>query len=80
MIVEIKFRGIDHWNRPVYRDVNSKNHYGNVNKLFSYEAEEKEVNEYHEKFNFDELCYFGQHFGCEPMGGLNKDIKFKLVK
>lgn len=78
MIVKIKFRGIDNWNRPVYKDIDSPNHYGNVLKLFSYDDSKERVDNYH-KDHLDELCYFGQHFGCEPMGGLNKEIIFKLI-
>ena len=77
--IEIKFRGIDTWNRPVFKDINSKSHYGSTCRLFSFEADEESVLSYF-RYNLAELEYFGEHFGCEPHGGLNADIKFILVE
>ena len=37
IIIKIKFRGIDSWNRPVFKNIDSKSHYGSVNTLFNYE-------------------------------------------
>jgi hypothetical protein len=63
--VKLKFMGIDNYNRPVWKDPKKRAYYGSVNRLFSYEAAEEEVLKEVDTF---ELCYFGNHFGCEPMG------------
>jgi len=63
--VRLKFVGIDNWNRPIWRAPDQKAYYGSVNELFSYGATEQEVLK---KVDTFELCYFGTHFGCEPMG------------
>lgn len=62
---QLKFVGIDNWNRPVWKAPDKKEYYGDVCNLFSYEATEEEVRE---KVTIYDLCYFGDHFGCEPMG------------
>lgn len=63
---EIKFVGIDSWNRPVFKDV-CGNHYGSTNTLYSHhenifddEAKLQRV--------LKELVFFGSRFNCEPMG------------
>ena len=78
-IVKLKFRGIDDWNRPVFKDTETKSHYGSADKLFSYEATEKEVIDYF-KENLSDLEYFGTYFGCEPNGGLPEGITFEIVQ
>lgn len=62
---QLKFIGIDNWNRPTWKVPDEKAYYGSINELFSYEATETEVRR---KVNIYDLCYFGNHFGCEPMG------------
>jgi hypothetical protein len=77
--IELKFVGIDDWNRPVFMS-KSKHFYGDVNQLFSYGADFETVTKKVQPFH---LCYFGSHFGCEPMGTplRNKVVpKIKLVK
>ena len=63
--VKLKFVGIDNWNRPVWKAPDTKEYYGSVTELFDYEATEEEVLK---KVDTYCLCYFGDHFGCEPMG------------
>jgi len=76
--IQIKFRGIDNWNRPVFKDVNSKNHFGSVNTLFnSYATEDEIINFF--RANLGELEYFGNSFGCEPHGGLADNITFEII-
>lgn len=71
MIFELKFEGIDDWNRPVFKEIDSKIRYGDVNKLWTYEEcgekNEKVIDYY--KNNIDALEYFGTSFNCEPHGG-----------
>ena len=62
---KIKFRGIDSWNRPVFKSLERKNFYGSVNKLFDMDATKEEVLKKVSEFD---LCFFGNFFGCEPMG------------
>lgn len=64
--VRLKFVGIDNWNRPVWKAPDQKAaYYGSVNELFDDGAPEVEVLQ---KVDTYELCYLGDHFGCEPMG------------
>ncbi len=62
--LEVKFKGIDSWNRPIFVD-KLKNHYGSTDKLFSYtDTEEFVLEQVTEK----DLTFFGRKFDCEPMG------------
>jgi len=63
--IKIKFEGVDSWGRPVFKDVKSQSRFGSVDVLFDHSATEKEVLE---KISNLDLCYFGNSFGCEPMG------------
>lgn len=65
--VRLVFVGIDDLNRPVWRDPDKskKLYFGDVNNLFSWGTTEEEVLKKVETYD---LCYFGDHFGCEPMG------------
>jgi len=65
MTVKVKFEGIDSWNRPVFKSLLSKSRYGSVDILFDYNTTELKVLE---KINEDNLLFFGDSFGCEPMG------------
>lgn len=66
MVERVKFRGIDRFNRPVFKSIDKKStYYGSVNTLFSYGATEKEVLA---KITEADLTYFGKSFGCEPWG------------
>ena len=62
---QLIFKGIDNWNRPVWKAPDKNEYYGDVNTLFDYGATEAEVRE---KIDIYCLCNFGDHFGCEPMG------------
>lgn len=77
LIVNIKFKGIDDWNRPVFKDIIRALYFGSVKTLFNDNATENEVLKYL-KDNMKELEYFGDSFGCEPHGGLNPNIELRL--
>ena len=82
-IVEIYFRGIDNWNRPVFKDVNSVSHYGSTSRLFPNKvlfpnSSESDIISFF-RDNIRELEYFGNHFDCEPNGGLPDEIELKIV-
>ena len=83
-IVKIQFEGIDNWNRPIFREVSSKNRFGDVNNLFSYNHpnENGKLKNYLKKCKQNPNIYlewFGTGFGCEPHGGLCYDIKLQIV-
>jgi len=63
--IKLQFVGIDSWNRPVFRDPNEKKYFGDVCNLFGDDATEADVLK---KVTIYDLCYFGEYFGCEPMG------------
>lgn len=69
---DIKFIGVDNWSRPIFRNIKAKEYFGSVDKLFSYDATEKEVLE---KITEKDLLYFGSFFGCEPLGTKPGEIK-----
>ncbi len=78
-ILRLKFRGIDSWNRPVFKDIDSNRYYGFTLKLFSMCANEEEVINY-AKNNLKDIEYFGTSFGCEPHGGnLSKHVIPELI-
>jgi len=63
--VRLIWAGVDNWNRPVWKAPDQKAYYGSVTELFNYDDDEATVLK---KVDTFELCYFGDHFGCEPMG------------
>ncbi|MDA0145967.1 hypothetical protein OCT63_17210 [Vibrio sp. RW] len=65
MMKKVQFVGIDSFNRPIFKSMTDKAHYGSTETLFSYDATESEVLE---KVGANDLSYFGSRFDCEPMG------------
>jgi len=78
MIIKIKFKGIDSWNRPVFKNIESNSHYGSITTLFDYVDSSDKIIAYF-KENIHELEYFGDKFDCEPYGGLDSRIKLEIV-
>lgn len=76
---QIKFRGIDNFNRPVFKVIDKNEYYGSVVVLRDYDADPKEVSEYF-KERMHELEYFGTHFNCEPHGGMPNNITLEIVE
>ena len=71
--IDIKFAGIDNWNHPIFKSIEKPHRfYGSVNTLFNHEDTEAKVLK---EITEDSLCYFGDHFGCEPMGTSAGNIK-----
>ena len=68
-MIKVEYLNIDSWNRPVFREIKKgrgkKAHYGCLGKLFPYGESEKEVLK---QVTAEDLCYFGNHFDCEPHG------------
>lgn len=82
-VVKIKFEGIDNWNRPVFKHVDSSQRYGDVNNLFSYEPNESKFKEFMKLWKEDpkkHIEYLGRSFGCEPEGGLSDKIKLEIIE
>ena len=76
---DLKFRGIDHFNRPVFKDVESSLHFGDVHKLWTNEeAKEGKLLKYYRE-NLDALEFFGESFNCEPYGGRQQFFKFNII-
>lgn len=75
---DLKFRGIDDWNRPVFKDVDSSLYFGDTNKLFDWSADAETVSNYYRN-DPSGLEYFGSSFNCEPHGGINECFKFKII-
>lgn len=75
----IKFRGIDDFNRPIFKDIKSPAHFGCVNKLYSGGTKPKEIIEYF-KENSSSLLYFGNRFNCEPEGTKSDILNFIIVE
>ena len=66
--LRLKFKGIDDWNRPVFMDDNSR-YFGDTDHLFDYTASKDDVLNFYRNMPLNNcICYFGQQFGCEPMG------------
>lgn len=63
--MQVKFHGIDGFNRPVFKAVDRPEYYGSTSHLFDYDATEADVLE---TITADDLCYFGSRFNCEPYG------------
>ena len=78
-VLKLKFKGIDDWNRPVFKDIEKKQYYGSTDILFSFsDSEEKVLAEITRK---EQLTWFGNSFGCEPMGcRIKDDVKVEFVK
>lgn len=64
-MVIVKFEGVDNWQRPIFKDVHSEARYGSFDTLFNKSAREGEVLQ---QVFYDDLQYFGNSFGCEPVG------------
>jgi hypothetical protein len=63
--IKLIFVGVDNWNRPVWKAPDIKAFYGSTTDLFDYNDTEETVLKKVDTFS---LCYFGDSFGCEPMG------------
>lgn len=78
LTIKIKYIGLDDWNRPVFKNVNSDSHYGSVTTLFNFSDKREDIIEYFIE-NIHELEYFGDKFGCEPCGGLDSRLRLEII-
>ena len=74
--LDIEFKGIDFWSRPVFFCEWNKCYYGSTDKLFSEGATEDDVLK---ELDDIDICFFGDSFGCEPMGS-NPKYPVQFVK
>lgn len=72
----LKFRGVDDWHRPVFKDIDSSYYFGDTNCTKTGRPED--VIEFYKK-NIDLLEYFGNKFGCEPHGGKRHYWKLNII-
>lgn len=80
---ELKFKGIDSFNRPVYKVIDKNIYFGSVTTLFPNEeiAPNNSVEEINSYFrdNIEEIEFFGDKFDCEPHGGRADNWKFNII-
>lgn len=83
LLKEIKFAGIDSWNRIVFHTLDKSEYYGSVTTLYpdSKKFPKNTIFDILNYFrhNLSELEYFGTKFDCEPHGGLVDNIEFKIL-
>jgi hypothetical protein len=81
-LYNIKFKGIDDWNRPVYKVLGLNVYIGDVNNLFNWDTPKETVDDFYKKDdNIKCLCIFGSTFNKhDPLGtNLKKDIILNIV-
>jgi hypothetical protein len=72
-VLELKFKGIDSWSRPVFKGSDGR-YYGSTDILFHCGAPASEVLS---KLTPKDIVYFGSEFDCEPYGSsVDKKIVF----
>lgn len=76
---DLIFRGIDDWNRPVFKDKDVNIYFGSTFKLFNWDTPKEEIIKYFKESN-ETLEYFGNSFGCEPHGGTQEFFKFTFIE
>lgn len=75
---DLKFRGIDDWNRAVFKDVDGFAHFGDVNHLWDWNTPKEDVIKHYQEDDGG-LEYFGISFDCEPTGGRSSIWKFNFI-
>jgi hypothetical protein len=67
--IPLTFRGVDSFNRPVFKQDGHRVYFGSTQTLFTPDDYPEVITEYF-RTHMDELEYFGSQFNCEPHGGL----------
>ena len=83
MIIQIKFKGLDDWFRPVFKVQDKKVYLGDCEKLWTFDelGEDNEIINQYYRENPDALVIFGSKFNCEPMGtNLKKEVKIEIIE
>lgn len=80
--INLKFKGIDDFHRPVWKVVDQNAYYGSTSTLIGGNDKEfstvKKINEFFRN-NEKLIEYFGSKFNCEPYGGRDANIKFNII-
>jgi len=63
--VFLRFHGIDYFNRPVFKEIDKNSFYGSVDKIYPWNDDGISLIS---DVKSEDLTYFGNIFGCEPMG------------
>ena len=80
MDVQIKFKTIDYWSRPVYQWLGTEVLIGDVNKLWDGNTPIKKINDYY-KDNLEALCIFGTNIDDDPLGSpIKKSVNLVIVE
>ena len=79
----IKFRGVDDFNRPVFKVVDSAIYLGSTTTILPDlkkfpNGTKEEINEYFRN-NQHEIEFFGNKFNCEPHGGNSEKWQFEII-
>lgn len=77
----LEFKGIDDWNRPIFKLKDKHLFYGDTVNLFSYSQQKNDVLDFYKENSqkIKDIIYFGQSFGCEPSSSpLQSDLKIIL--
>lgn len=77
-VLKIKFVTIDDWNRPIFKPIDESKHYylSDVNNLFDYNTTEKQIKQFYEVDNLEEIItYHGRSIDTDPQGSC---LKYKL--
>lgn len=78
---DIKFAGIDYWNRVGFKVQGLAVYLGDVNKLWNYDDTKEDIDAYY-KEHPEELCVFGSTFDKDhdPLGtSIKKDIILNII-
>jgi len=61
--VLLRFRGIDYFNRPIFKEIGKNVFYGCTDKLYPWDVSTVDID-----VKVSDLTFFGNSFDCEPMG------------
>lgn len=80
---DIKFKGADSFNRPVYKVVDANIYFGSTEILIPDKnlfpnGTTEEINEYFRN-NQNKIELFGSSFDCEPNGGNSSKWQFNII-
>lgn len=78
----IKFKGVDDWNRPVYKVQDLEVYIGDTDNLFNWGDSKETIDAFYKKDdNIKCLCIFGSTFNKhDPLGtNIKKNIKLNII-
>lgn len=83
MVIQIKFKGLDDWFRPIFKVEDKKVYLSDTEKLWTYNElgdDNKNLIDYYNEYP-EQLTIHGSKFDSEPMGTrLKKDIKIEIIE